>query len=244
MVWYWRRYLGRTGALIAGILLVISPYMLYYGRYVRNESFVGLSGILMLYVILRYLETGTPKYLYLLSASLVLHFLVKETSYIYAAQALLYFAIYFIARVTRKPWTGRIGDYRGFIISFAIGILLLGAALGMGLSSRHAETLTATETVAPANPTGTVSPFEPVSSGLSPTFIIVIVALLAFSAAAFFLFRGYTWEKIRSERSFDLLILTGTLVLPLLVAFVQVTGALDWNSHPNRCDLGSRAHRP
>ena len=58
MVWYWRRYLGRAGALIAGFLLVISPYMLYYGRYVRNESFVGLSGIVMLYVMLRYLESG------------------------------------------------------------------------------------------------------------------------------------------------------------------------------------------
>src|SRR6266511_3115253 len=27
MVWFWRRYLGRWGALIAGLLLVISPYM-------------------------------------------------------------------------------------------------------------------------------------------------------------------------------------------------------------------------
>jgi uncharacterized protein (TIGR03663 family) len=44
MVWYWRRYLGKWGALIAGFLLVISPYMLYYGRYVRNESFAGFSG--------------------------------------------------------------------------------------------------------------------------------------------------------------------------------------------------------
>ena len=45
MVWYWRRYLGKWGALIAGFLLVISPFMLYYGRYVRNESYVGFSGI-------------------------------------------------------------------------------------------------------------------------------------------------------------------------------------------------------
>src|SRR5688572_28203687 len=28
MVWYGRRYLGRTGALIAGALMVISPFML------------------------------------------------------------------------------------------------------------------------------------------------------------------------------------------------------------------------
>src|SRR5512134_1557603 len=54
MVWFWRRYLGKWGALIAGLLLVVSPYMLYYGRYVRNESFTGVAGLLLLYGILRY----------------------------------------------------------------------------------------------------------------------------------------------------------------------------------------------
>ena len=63
MVWYWRRYLGKWGALIAGLLLVISPYMLYYWRYVRNESFVAFSGIVMLYAMLRHFETGGKKYL-------------------------------------------------------------------------------------------------------------------------------------------------------------------------------------
>ena len=220
MVWYWRNYLGKVGALIAGILLVISPYMLFYGRYVRNESFVGFSGILMLYVILRYLETGTPKYLYLLSASLVFHFLTKETAFIYAAQALLYFAIYFIARVTRKPWAGRERDYRSFVIALAVGILILGAGLGMGLSKKKSGTLTAAETAAPANPTGMVSPFESTSSGVSPTIILLVVAVFVLGVAAFFLIRGYTWAGLRAERSFDLLILTGTLVLPLLTAFV------------------------
>ena len=220
MAWYWRKYLGRAGALIAGILLVISPYMLYYGRYVRNESFVAFSGIVMLYLILRYLETGTQKYLYMFSAALVFHFLTKETAFIYAAQALLYFAIYFIARVTRKPWTDREGDYHGFIITLAIGILLLGAALGMGLANRNANPLSATETAAPANPTGTASPFEAASAGLSPTLILAALAVVALGVAAFFLIRGYTWAAVRAERSFDLLILTGTLVLPLLTAFI------------------------
>ena len=106
MVWYWRRYLGRWGALVTGLLLVISPYMLYYGRYVRNESFAGFSGIVMLYAILRHLEAGGKKYLYLLAAAWVLHFTAKETAYIYAAEALLFLAVYFLAQVTRKPWTG------------------------------------------------------------------------------------------------------------------------------------------
>src|SRR5215467_919751 len=64
MVWLWRRYLGNTGALIAAFLMVISPFLLFYGRYVREDVYTGFSGILMLYAILRYLEGGEKKYLF------------------------------------------------------------------------------------------------------------------------------------------------------------------------------------
>src|SRR5690606_26034096 len=62
-VWNYRRYLGKAGALVAMLLMTISPYMLYYGRYVRNEAFVGLYGVVMLWSILRYQETGRIRYL-------------------------------------------------------------------------------------------------------------------------------------------------------------------------------------
>ena len=42
LLWKWRRYLGRAGTLIAAGLVLISPFMLYYGRYARNEVFVAL----------------------------------------------------------------------------------------------------------------------------------------------------------------------------------------------------------
>ncbi len=44
-VWKYRRYLGRVGALFAAGMMLISPYMLYYGRYARNEAFVGLFAV-------------------------------------------------------------------------------------------------------------------------------------------------------------------------------------------------------
>ena len=61
----YRRYLGRCGALVAGLLFLISPYMLFYGRYARNEAFIVLWGLLTLYAILRYLERGEPNILIL-----------------------------------------------------------------------------------------------------------------------------------------------------------------------------------
>jgi predicted membrane-bound mannosyltransferase/DNA-binding beta-propeller fold protein YncE len=221
MVWNWRRYLGRWGALIAGVLLVISPYMLYYGRYVRNESFVGLSGIIMLYAILRHLEVGGKKYLLILAASLALHFLTKETSFIYTAQALLFLAIYFIAKVTRRPWKEAEKDYRSFIIALGITVLFAGLAVGYGLYIRDTSTLTGIETAMPSDPNAMGSPLATPDAGTtSPTLIILALAVfVALIFAAVFLIRGYTWEKIRSERSFDLLMVCGTIVLPMLSPF-------------------------
>ena len=226
MVWYWRRYLGRTGALIAGFLLVISPFMLYYGRYVREDSYPIFSGILMLYAVLRHLESGGKKYLYILAFALLIHFAAKETSFIYTAQLLVYLAIYFIVQVSRTPWKGASSDYRSFIITLCITILLAGAAAGYGLYTRNSETITATETAIPANPD--IAPQTLSEPAISPlTIIFAVAAVIAFVVTAYFLIRGYTWQRLRSNRSFELLMITGTIVLPqlspFLIEFTDVT---------------------
>ncbi len=219
MAWYWRRYLGKWGAIIAGFLLVISPYMLYYGRYVRNESFVGFSGILMLYAVLRHLEAGGKKYLLMLAAALALHFTSKETSFIYTAQLLIYLAVYFIAQVTRRPWENAQSDYRAFLIAFAIATLLAASAFSYGMYTRDAETLTAMETAVPSNPDASLPHSDSGEVNL-PVLALAIAAGLGLAAAAFYLIRGYGWERIRTERSFDLLMVAGTIVLPQLSPFL------------------------
>jgi len=42
-IFAWRRYLGRVGALVSAFLYVISPYILFYSRYTRNEIFIVLG---------------------------------------------------------------------------------------------------------------------------------------------------------------------------------------------------------
>ncbi|NJN79715.1 MAG: TIGR03663 family protein [Anaerolineales bacterium] len=222
MVWYWRRYLGKWGAIIAGFLLVISPFMLYYGRYVRNEAFVGFSGIVMLYAILRHLEVGGKKYLFLLAGTLALHFTSKETSFIYTAQALLFLGFYFILQVTKRKWSNAESDYRVFIIALSVTVLLASVAVGAYLYTHEESTLTGAETAMPANPDDEVtSPLAaPQPAPISLTSIFGVAAVISFLVAAYYLIRGYTWERLRNERSFDLLIVTGTLVLPQLAPFL------------------------
>jgi len=226
LVWKWRRYLGRAGALVAAALMLISPIMLYYGRYAREDVYAGLAGVLTLYAILRYLEAGKPRYLFLLSAATALHFITKETAFIYTAQALLFLSIILIARITRAPWKDS-SLYNGFVIALVIGLLALGLAGGTSLIS-HAQTpLNPGQTAAPLNPNQ--APGTPGGAGTNPLASLTLEGLAAFAllAAAGLALVGYGWNNLRRERSFDMLILLGTLVLPQLSALpVTLVG---WN---------------
>lgn len=216
-VWFYRRYLGKAGALIAGVLFTISPYMLFYGRYVRNEAFAAFFGVVMLWAILRYLETGKATYTYILTAVTVLHFTAKETAFIYQAQALLFLAFLFFQRIYKASWREPALRKSFWMALLAAFILLAGFG---------ATYLLQGEQLAP-NPDATLAPSVPgeavgaVTSAV-PTGLqlgLAAISLLAFAVAGFFLLRGMTWKVIRRERSFSLLILLGTFVLPMLAPF-------------------------
>ncbi len=223
LVWYWRHYLGKAGALIAGFLMVISPFLLFYGRYVREDVYTGLSGMLMLYAVLRYLEGGEKKYLYLTTIALIIHFADKETSFIYSAELLVFLGVLFLVQVTRKSWTNFESSYRTFVISLAVGVLLLTlGAVTLELNRHGGSTLSMTETAAPANPTGTapVAPNAAASGASLPNILLALGIVGVVVAGVIYFHRAYMRHDIPKERSFDLLILNFTFVLPMLSAFV------------------------
>lgn len=201
-----KRYLGRTGALLAGVFFLISPYMLFYGRYTRNEAFVGLFGVVMLYAVLRYLETGKKQVLFLFTAALALHFASKETAYIYTAQLLIFLAVLFLLDVIRMAWTSA-RRKRLFLIEMLEGLFFTGLALGAGV-------LGAGVTEEAAASVGGISP-----EVLKIVLIACIaLALISFILGIYVLIKDLGWKSVKDTRSFDLLLLTITLVLPLLIA--------------------------
>ena len=206
-MWYFRRYLGRTGALIAALMFTISPYMLYYGRYVRNEAFVALFGVISLWAILRYLETGHYKYFLWLTAVTVLHFTTKETSYIYVAQALLFLGLYFVYRITQKHW-----DKPQARTHFLLALLSALVFLSFGMMIRSLASL--------ALPSGELEYPQVAALPGFLSYLLIALGILALGIAMYLLIRVYSLARIRQERCFDLLILLGTFVLPLLSPFV------------------------
>ncbi len=226
-----RRYLGRTGALIAGFMFLISPYMLFYGRYARDEAIYILFTIFLIWSLLCYVESGEKKFLYCISAALALDFVTMELAYIYTAQALLFAGLLFVEQITRRQWT--IAKYKNNFIGFlGATVLLVLVALGAlikGESSVPAPAGTETSTAAVAGS---------VLSSLTPTAMVLVIAALVGAvvlgtAALYFLVKGAGVASIRRERSFDLLFLMGVLVFPLLTAFpVKMVGfdPLDYTS--------------
>ncbi len=80
--WMLRPYLGRSGALIAAVLLGFSPSLLYFTRFARHDGLMVLWEVWMVISIFRYIDTGRPFYLYLLATSLALAIATHELYYI------------------------------------------------------------------------------------------------------------------------------------------------------------------
>jgi uncharacterized protein (TIGR03663 family) len=212
LLWKWRRYLGRAGTLITGALMLVSPFMLYYSRYARNEAFVALFGVMTLFAILRYLETGKSRYLLLLTAATVLHFTAKETAFIYTAQAMLFLGVYLVNRISRASWKNS-HLINVFLIVLSVGVVLAAAAVGISMATKTGQNAVPPVTITPALHSGMIA--------------LAVLAGLALVAAIVLLVVGYGWKNLSKERSFDMLILLGTFVLPQLAPFpVQ---ALGWN---------------
>lgn len=216
-MWFYRRYLGKIGGVLAALLFLISPYMLYYGRYVRNEPFVALFGVISLWSILRFLDTQDFRYAYVLMAVSALHFTAKETAFIYTAQALVFLAGLFVYQISSEEWIIP-RSKKLFFLALLGGFLFLVAFGVSGVIGAAEQPLNAAETVAPSMP-GEEPPL--VAAIQMPEhrliFLALCVVLLMFSLWQ--LIRGYGWKNLCQNRAASLVILLSTMVIPQLSAF-------------------------
>lgn len=137
LAWPLRRWFNKHGALAAAVLLLFSPYILYYSRYARNEIFVVVESLLTLWAVFRYLESRQDRWLYLLAASLALHAATKETFYIQIAQWLIFLAVWLVIQWLKAVWPSpRLKTVFGAAVS--VSIFGLGTALIEFLRERSA----------------------------------------------------------------------------------------------------------
>jgi uncharacterized protein (TIGR03663 family) len=89
MVYLFRRYIGRTGALMAGVLITVGPSLLFHSRYIRDDIFIAFFLVVWVYGSFRYLEarpeSAGRRWLLAVTLGMVLGILAMEAHFISGA---------------------------------------------------------------------------------------------------------------------------------------------------------------
>jgi uncharacterized protein (TIGR03663 family) len=124
--WKFRDWLGVKGALFASLLVLVSPTLLYYSRFIREDIFAAAWTVIIVYATWKYLEGGEDFHLYLTAAGWALLFSQKELSFLLAFVFWLFLALVallrFLGRLGPKP---QIKETREWHLLVMIGALLL-----------------------------------------------------------------------------------------------------------------------
>lgn len=227
MPYFFRKWLGRAGALATSALMLISPFLMYYSRYVRNESLVVVWALLMALAVFRYAEERQTKWLYVLAAVTSLLYATKEVSYIYVAIWMLFLGVHFLRELMASEWP-REGLRQAFLVAVALALVAAVAtgaffALGKRAASAGALTGTAVPLEPGAAATATAAPEEPYVRAASVAAGAAAILLGAGAALALLAFG----REMRQFPSLDLLVILGTFVLPQLAPFP--VKALGWD---------------
>ncbi|MEQ9032476.1 MAG: TIGR03663 family protein, partial [Aggregatilineales bacterium] len=151
-----RRWLGRWGTILASLMFLVSPLLMYYNRYLRHDTPSILSAVIMAWAIMMYLsgpETQRRRahWLYIIAASMIWNLGSKETAFIYIAIFGAFLTIYWLVRMAQhffmvngKPLFETI--IMGFslagmfsllmILVFTVGLGNVGVIGGESLSAR------------------------------------------------------------------------------------------------------------
>jgi predicted membrane-bound mannosyltransferase/DNA-binding beta-propeller fold protein YncE len=218
-----RRWLGRKGALIASLLMLLSPFMLYYQRYVRNEALVVLLALLTFLAVFRYVETREARWLYLFALSTSLHLAAKETAFIYSAQLLIFLGLYLAWDILSKSWDRKllrnlfVGGSAALV--FGLGVAIYAYLAGSGSGGDVSGVVNT-----PLDPFAAIQSGE--NTALGGIFPLgIIVSALSFILILIALFLEFK-KRLRIEfPTLDLLVILLTTLLPFGSAlFARVLG--------------------
>ena len=214
LLWWFRDWLGRVGAFGAAVLMTISPTLLYYSRYARNEAFAVVFALLMVLAIRRYYQYGGQRWLYLLAVAMALSHTTKEVAFIYDAIFMLYLGGLFVRDNLRSSWRRE-----GLKRAFSLILIFAGMAYVVAISGWiYATDSGSGLAIDQANIRISLATSAVFASGVGLALVLTALAISVFEDR----------KRVFSYASFDLLLLMGTLVLPQLVAFpVRVALNLD-----------------
>ena len=98
--WFYRRWLGRTGALLTALLFLFSPSILFHSRYIRNDIYIVFFTMMWVYGMFRFIEERKMKWLYLTVTMMALGFTAKENQFMSGT----IFGVFFVGAAFWRWW--------------------------------------------------------------------------------------------------------------------------------------------
>ena len=77
-----RNYFGRWTCMLAGLMLLLSPTVLYFTRFVRNDAYMAVWTLLLIVLLWKFSTIRKARYLYAAAGVLSLAFATKENAFI------------------------------------------------------------------------------------------------------------------------------------------------------------------
>ncbi len=95
-----RRELGRYGVFAASLFLLISPSILYFGRFIRNDIYMAVWALALVVVIFRYMERPRTSLLFAWAVLWAFALSSKESAYLLAGT----FGLFLLIMAARPLW--------------------------------------------------------------------------------------------------------------------------------------------
>ncbi len=98
-----RNYLGRWTCMLASLMLLLSPTILYFTRFARNDAYMALWTLLLIILLWKFSTGRKARYLYAAAAVLSLAFATKENTFILMVILAGFFLLFWLKGLTEHP---------------------------------------------------------------------------------------------------------------------------------------------
>ncbi|MBN2006506.1 MAG: TIGR03663 family protein [Anaerolineae bacterium] len=199
-----RKWCGKKGAAFAAVMLLVSPSISYYARYIRHDTPVMLFAVLWIWTLFSYLDDGKVKWLYWMAAFFSLMHASKEVNYIYVAITVAMLFLPFLWQISSTRW--KRPQWLIVLALVLIVALVLGGLFALSFSEAQVEQQNLDE----AGNTRVVNVALPLWGRVAGG-----TAFLLLLGALFLVYYGVGEEQMQQIRLFDVLMAVGTLTLPI-----------------------------
>jgi uncharacterized protein (TIGR03663 family) len=131
-----RKWLGQIGALAVGVILLVSPSVMYYSRYIRHDIQVELFTVLMVISFIRFVDSRANRWIVLAFTAAALAIGSAEMSYITGFVIVMFIALaLLVERISQRSANA----LAIAMASVGLGLLVFASLASMGLLSNIAD---------------------------------------------------------------------------------------------------------